>query len=58
LDLIIANNVGVQGIGFNADDNAVTLIDSKHQQELTLASKQQLAREIIAIIAQKLTAKP
>lgn len=54
LDLIIANNIAVTGIGFNADDNAVTVIDKEHQQELTQRSKQQLARELIALIAQKL----
>lgn len=57
LDLIVANNIAVAGIGFNADDNAVTLIDKAHQQELTQRSKQQLARELIAVIAQKLTAQ-
>jgi phosphopantothenoylcysteine decarboxylase/phosphopantothenate--cysteine ligase len=53
LDLIIANNIAEAGIGFNADDNAVTLIDKTQQQVLTQRSKQQLARDLIAIIAQK-----
>lgn len=55
LDLIIANNIAETGIGFNADDNAVTLIDKTQQQTLTQRSKQQLARDLIAIIAQKIT---
>jgi len=55
LDLIIANNIAETGIGFNADDNAVTLIDKTQQQELTQRSKQQLARDLIAIIAHKIT---
>jgi phosphopantothenoylcysteine decarboxylase/phosphopantothenate--cysteine ligase len=55
LDLMIANNISTEGIGFNSDDNAVTLIDKNHQQELTQRSKQQLARDLIALIAQKLT---
>lgn len=54
LDLIIANNIADIGIGFNSDDNAVTLIDKAQQQELTQRSKQQLARDLIAIIAQKI----
>jgi phosphopantothenoylcysteine decarboxylase/phosphopantothenate--cysteine ligase len=54
LDLIIANNIAEIGIGFNADDNAVTLIDSEQQLVLTRRNKQQLARELIAIIAQKI----
>lgn len=55
LDLIIANNIAVTGIGFNSDDNAVTVIDKQHQQELSQRSKPQLARELIALIAYKLT---
>lgn len=54
LDLIIANNIAATGIGFNSDDNAVTVIDRMQQQELTQRSKQQLARDLIAIIAQKI----
>lgn len=54
LDLIIANNIAATGIGFNSDDNAVTVIDKTQQQELTQRSKQQLARDLIAIIAQKI----
>ena len=55
LDLIIANDISVQGIGFNSDENAVVVIDKTHQQELTQRSKQQLARDLIALIAQKLS---
>ena len=55
LDLIIANDVSQPGIGFNSDDNAVTLIDrSLTPQELPRASKQKLARQIIAHIARQL----
>lgn len=56
LDLIIANNIAVTGIGFNSDDNAVTVIGKNYQHEFSPRSKQQLARELIALIAQKLTA--
>jgi len=58
LDMIIANNIAVEGIGFNSDDNAVTVIDKEHQQVLSQRSKQQLARELIALIANKLIAQP
>ena len=55
LDLIIANDVSRPDIGFNSDDNAVTLIErSLNQQPLPLASKQKLARQIIAFIATRL----
>ncbi|RYY73836.1 MAG: bifunctional phosphopantothenoylcysteine decarboxylase/phosphopantothenate--cysteine ligase CoaBC [Gammaproteobacteria bacterium] len=56
LDLIIANDISINGIGFNADENAVTVIDHEQQQELTQGSKHQLARELISIIAQKINA--
>ena len=55
LDLIIANDVSQPGIGFNSDDNAVTLIDrSLTPQSLPRASKHKLARQIIAVIANHL----
>ncbi|PRB82672.1 bifunctional phosphopantothenoylcysteine decarboxylase/phosphopantothenate--cysteine ligase CoaBC [Pseudomonas sp. MYb185] len=55
LDLIIANDVSQPGIGFNSDDNAVTLIDrSLTPQPLPRASKHKLARQIIAFIANRL----
>jgi len=57
LDVIIANDISVQGIGFNADDNAVVVIDKTQQHELTQRSKQQLARDLIALIAQKMTSQ-
>lgn len=55
LDLIIANDVSQPGIGFNSDDNAVTLIDrSLTPQSLPRASKHKLARQIITFIAKHL----
>ena len=55
LNLIVANDVSVPGIGFNSDDNAVTLIDrTLEQHPLPHASKQKLARQIIAFIAGRL----
>ncbi len=54
LDLMIANNIGSEGIGFNSDDNAVTIIDAQQSLELTKRSKQQLARDLIVIMAKKL----
>lgn len=52
LDMIIANDVSAADIGFNSDDNAVTLISEQTLTELPKASKRQLARTIIAMIAQ------
>ncbi len=55
LDLIVANDVSQSGIGFNSDDNAVTLIDRQLERcSLPQASKQELARQISARIAGQL----
>lgn len=51
LDLIVANDVSRSDIGFNSDMNAVTLIWPDGQQNLELASKHQIARDIVASIA-------
>lgn len=54
LDMVIANNIAETGIGFNSDDNAVTVIDKHSVTELSQRSKQQLARDLIACFAQKI----
>ncbi len=51
LDLIVANDVSQPGIGFNSDDNAVTLVTSTTTETLPTTSKQQLARQLISRIA-------
>lgn len=53
LDMIVANDVSVEGIGFNSDDNAVIIISADSQTDLPKASKKQLARNIIDLIAQQ-----
>lgn len=53
LDMIVANDVSAEGIGFNSDDNAVTLIWPDDSIILPQASKRQLARHIIDIISQQ-----
>lgn len=52
LDLIVANDVANPGIGFNSEENAVTVID-RAQQEIRFAqtSKGKIARQLIAFIA-------
>lgn len=54
LDMVIANDVSNQSIGFDADDNAVTIVETAGHQLLTQRSKTQLARDIIALLAQRL----
>lgn len=56
LDLIAANDVAVAGQGFNSDNNALTVFSATDKTELSLASKTQLAKELVAIISTK--AKP
>lgn len=56
LDLIAANAVGA-GLGFETDDNALMLLWPGGQRELPRASKAALARELIAVIAERLHAR-
>ena len=48
--MIIANDVSNTDIGFNSDNNQVSLITSNGVEELPLLSKQQLARRLIVAI--------
>ena len=57
LDLVAANQVGLPGSGFEADDNRLTLVDHTGNVELPLQSKQQLARLLIQHIAARYHAK-
>ncbi|MGV8835460.1 bifunctional phosphopantothenoylcysteine decarboxylase/phosphopantothenate--cysteine ligase CoaBC [Cellvibrio sp.] len=57
LDLVVANNISDSSIGFNSDDNAVTLVEKNTATEISQRSKQQMARELIALFAQKITAQ-
>ncbi len=50
LDMIIANQVGEQ-LGFEQEENAVTVLTDDKQYEYTKKRKSQLARELIALIA-------
>lgn len=51
LDMIIANDVSNTEIGFNSDENAVTLFWPNGQKSLPQATKMQLARRLINEIA-------
>lgn len=50
LDMIVANQVG-QGLGFEREENQVTILTKNKQIELPLAHKTSLAGQIIAILA-------
>jgi phosphopantothenoylcysteine decarboxylase/phosphopantothenate--cysteine ligase len=51
LDLICANQVGLPGTGFEAEDNALLLLWPGGQRQLAQAPKMQLARVVIEEIA-------
>ena len=54
LDMICANDVSIEGQGFNSDSNAITLYWPQGKQELGSDSKDQLALAIFATIAEQL----
>jgi phosphopantothenoylcysteine decarboxylase/phosphopantothenate--cysteine ligase len=47
LDLVVYNDVSVSGIGFDAPDNAVTLLTHAGERELPRASKDEIAAGIV-----------
>jgi phosphopantothenoylcysteine decarboxylase/phosphopantothenate--cysteine ligase len=56
LDMIAANKVG-DGLGFDKDDNALTVYWNGGQRELCLCSKRNLAGQLVNLIAERYRAK-
>ena len=55
LDLIVANDVANPSIGFNSEENAITIIDRELQPtSFAQSSKGKIARQLIAFIADRL----
>lgn len=54
LDMIAANRVGVAGCGFDADCNALSVLWPGGKAEVATASKSQVARELLGLIAERL----
>lgn len=52
LDLIVANDVSQAGIGFNSDDNAVTIISQHKIFEIKKTTKLAIAEQLIELIAE------
>ena len=50
LDLICANDVSDKKIGFNSEQNALTLYWQNGEQTLPLSSKQQLATQLLEVV--------
>jgi phosphopantothenoylcysteine decarboxylase/phosphopantothenate--cysteine ligase len=57
LDLIAANNVAIEGQGFNGDNNALTLFSAIDKIDIELASKSLVAEKLIALVNQYYQAK-
>jgi phosphopantothenoylcysteine decarboxylase/phosphopantothenate--cysteine ligase len=53
LDMIVANDVADDAIGFNSDENAVTVIWRGGEQQVSRAGKDAIARQVIALIAKQ-----
>ncbi len=49
-DLIIVNDVSQQDIGFESDNNAVTILSKEHSVYIEKTSKKILARKLLKII--------
>ncbi|UZD65343.1 bifunctional phosphopantothenoylcysteine decarboxylase/phosphopantothenate--cysteine ligase CoaBC [Marinobacter sp. AN1] len=58
LAMIVANDVSAPGIGFNSDQNAVTVFWSGGQRAIGPAPKSEVARELVALIAERMPAQP
>ena len=54
LDMIIANDVSNDAIGFNSDHNAVVVLWNNGEKDLELASKETIAQQVVSLIAQRI----
>ena len=57
LDMVVANHVSKDSVGFNSDDNQVLIVTRAGQQPLPKASKAVVARKIISLISEQLAAR-
>lgn len=57
LNMIVANDVSAPGLGFNSDNNAVTVFWPRGRESFGPAPKAVLAQRLIALIADQLTEK-
>lgn len=56
LDLIAANDVSDTGIGFESDNNALTVFSARGSQAIARGSKHEVARQLLLLIAARLEA--
>ena len=55
LDMIAANDVAKAGQGFNSNDNALTVFNGIEKFAISLASKDNVAKQLVALIEQQLS---
>ncbi len=53
LDMIAANQVGLPGRGFDADDNAITVFWPDGSRAFPLGSKREIARALVELVAER-----
>ncbi len=53
LDMIAANQVGIEGLGFDSEDNALSLFWKDGGLELARANKKFLARQLVDVIIER-----
>jgi len=58
LDMIAANDVSQPGVGFECDDNALTVFSADGKQEIPHGSKADVARELLAMVVERLERTP
>ncbi len=56
LDMIAANDVSNQNIGFDSDNNEMTVLWGDGEKRLQLAPKREIARQLVKLIASRLGA--
>jgi phosphopantothenoylcysteine decarboxylase/phosphopantothenate--cysteine ligase len=54
MDLIVANDVSKEGLGFGADDNEVYVVDPERHVKYLKASKYEIAARILDIVKEKI----
>lgn len=53
VDMIVANNLKVEGAGFGTDTNVLTIITKDTEEELSLMSKEAAANEVLTAIMKR-----
>ena len=56
--MIAANDVSAAGIGFESEENALTVFAADLRREIARGSKAQVARELLQLIGERLGVKP